>query len=395
MSKKTNLIRPVITQIIPALNNGGVERGTIETAQAISDVGWNPIVISAGGMLESQLKRAGAKHFTLPVNKKNPVSWQFTKIKLQKILKGENVDIVHVRSRVPAWVGLPVAKVLAIPTVSTIHGKFEAYNLLKRAYNKQMLKADEIIAISKFTQSVIERQFPKLLPNLSLNVIHRGVDTSVFNPINVTQQRIINEAERIGLPDGLPVVMLPARPSSWKGHLILLRALARLEHLKVAIVLLGAGDFNTGYAEMLEKTSVELGLGANVRITTSSRDMPAALMLADVVVMPSIHPEPFGRIAIEAQAMGRPVIAFDHGGARETIFEGKTGWLAQPNDIDSLSENLKTALSISKSKRNELSNLAQSSVKRRFSVRKMTNSTLEIYRKLLLKKGFSPLVLGK
>ena len=395
MSQKTNLIRPVIVQIIPALNNGGVERGTIETAQAISDVGWNPIVISSGGMLESQLKRAGAKHFTLPVNKKNPVSWQFTKIKLQKILKGENVDIVHVRSRVPAWVGLPVAKVLAIPTVSTIHGKFEAYNLLKRAYNKQMLKADEIIAISKFTKSVIERQFPKLLPNISLNVIHRGVDTSVFNPINVTQQRIINEAERIGLPDDLPVVMLPARPSSWKGHLILLRALARLEHLKVAIVLLGAGDFNTGYAEMLEKTSVELGLGANVRITTSSRDMPAALMLADVVVMPSIHPEPFGRIAIEAQAMGRPVIAFDHGGARETIFEGKTGWLAKPNDIDSLSENLKTALSISKSKRNELSDLAQSSVKRRFSVRKMTNSTLEIYRKLLLKKGFSPLVLGK
>ena len=395
MSQKTNLIRPVIAQIIPALNNGGVERGTIETAQAISDVGWNPIVISSGGMLESQLKRAGAKHFTLPVNKKNPVSWQFTKIKLQKILKGENVDIVHVRSRVPAWIGLPVAKVFDIPTVSTIHGKFEAYNLLKRAYNKQMLKADEIIAISKFTKSVIERQFPKLLPNISLNVIHRGVDTSVFNPINVTQQRIINEAERIGLPDDLPVVMLPARPSSWKGHLILLRAIARLEHLQVAIVLLGAGDFNTGYAEMLEKASVELGLGANVRITTSSRDMPAALMLADVVVMPSIHPEPFGRIAIEAQAMGRPVIAFDHGGARETILEGKTGWLAKPNDIDSLSENLKAALSISKSKRNELSNLAQSNVKRRFSVRKMTNSTLEIYRKLLLKRGFSPLVLGK
>lgn len=395
MSKKTNLIRPVIAQIIPALNNGGVERGTIETAQAISDIGWNPIVISSGGMLESQLKRAGAKHITLPVNKKNPVSWQFTKNKLRKILKSENVDIVHVRSRVPAWVGLPVAKVLDIPTVSTIHGKFEAYNLLKRAYNKQLLKADEIIAISKFTKSVIERQFPKLLPNISLNVIHRGVDTSVFNPTNVTQQRIINEAERIGLPDDLPVVMLPARPSSWKGHLILLRALARLEHLQVAIVLLGAGDFNTGYAEMLEKTSLELGLGANVRITTSSRDMPAALMLADVVVMPSIHPEPFGRIAIEAQAMGRPVIAFDHGGARETILEGKTGWLAKPNDIDSLSENLKTALSISKSKRNELSNLAQSSVKRRFSVRKMTNSTLEIYRKLLLKKGFSPLVLGK
>ena len=104
---------------------------------------------------------------------------------------------MHVRSRVPAWIGLPVAKVLDIPTVSTIHGKFEAYNLLKRAYNKQMLKADEIIAISKFTKSVIERQFPKLLPNISLNVIHRGVDTSVFNPINVTQQRLLMKQKEL------------------------------------------------------------------------------------------------------------------------------------------------------------------------------------------------------
>ena len=114
-----------------------------------------------------------------------------------------------------------------------------------------MLTADEIIAISQFTKSVIESQFPKSIENLSLNVIHRGVDITMFNPLNVTQQRIINEADRIGLPDDLPVVMLPARPTSWKGHVILLQALARLKHLDIACVLLGAGDTNSGYSEML------------------------------------------------------------------------------------------------------------------------------------------------
>ena len=395
MSQKNNLVQPVIAQIIPALNNGGVERGTIEIAKAISNAGWKSMVISSGGMLESQLGRAGAKHYNLPVNKKNPLSWIFTKKRLLKILRDENVDIVHVRSRVPAWIGLPVAKSLNIPTVATIHGKFEAKNLFKRLYNKKMLTADEIIAISQFTKSVIESQFPKLIENVSLNVIHRGVDTTMFNPLNVTQQRIINESDRIGLPDDLPVVMLPARPTSWKGHIILLRALACLKHLDIACVLLGAGDTNSGYFEMLEKKSVELGLGAHVRIATSTRDMPAALMLADVVAMPSIRPEPFGRVAIEAQAMGRPVVAFDHGGARETISAGKTGWLAEPNDVDSLAQALETALSLSQSDRDKLSTLAQSAVKRRFSVKKMTKSTLSVYRNLLLEKGFSSLVLGK
>ncbi len=395
MAQKTNLVRPVIAQIIPALHNGGVERGTIETAQAISDCGWKPIIISSGGILESQLKRVGAKHISLPVNQKNPLSWVFTKGKLRKILLDENIDIVHVRSRAPAWISLPIAKKLSIPTVSTIHGKFEATNLFKREYNKQMLKADEVIAISEFTKSVIERQFPKLLENLSLSVIHRGVDLSLFNPRNVTQQRIINEAERIGLPDNLPVVMLPARPTSWKGHIILLQALSKLEYLDVTVVLLGAGDSNIRFVETLEKKAVELGLGANVRIVTSTRDMPAALMLADVVVMPSVNPEPFGRIAIEAQAMGRPVVAFDHGGARETIVNGKTGWLAKPNDVKSLAQSLETALKISRVDRDRLSNAAQSLVKRKFGIRKMTKLTVEIYKRLLLKKGFSPLVLGK
>ncbi len=395
MSQKNNLVRPVIAQIIPALNNGGVERGTIETAKAISDVGWKSIVISSGGMLESHLSRAGAKHFNLPVDQKNPLSWIFTKKRLLAILKKENVDILHVRSRVPAWIGLPVAKLLNIPTVSTIHGKFEAVNFFKRLYNKKMLAADEIIAISQFTKSVIESQFPKSIENVSLNVIHRGVDTAIFNPINVTQQRIINEADRIGLPDDLPVVMLPARPASWKGHVILLQALACIKHQDIACVLLGAGDANSGYFEMLEKKSVELGLGAHVRIATSTRDMPAALMLADVVAMPSTRPEPFGRVAIEALAMGRPVVAFNHGGARETISAGKTGWLAEPNNVDSLAQSLETALSLSQSDRDKLSTLAQSSVKRRFSVKKMTKSTLAVYRNLLLEKGFSPLVLGK
>ncbi|MBT5798732.1 MAG: glycosyltransferase family 4 protein [Alphaproteobacteria bacterium] len=395
MSQKNNLVQPVIVQVLPSLNNGGVERGTIEISHAIHKAGWKSIVISSGGILEAQLKRTGAIHYTLPVHNKNPISWAVTRSKLKKILKEENADLVHVRSRMPAWIGLPVAKMLNIPTIATIHGKFEAQNIFKRFYNRKMLTADKIIAISEYTKSVIERQFPKLSEKISLNIVHRGVDTSLFNASNVTQQRIVNEADRIGLPDDLPVVMLPARPAKWKGHVILLEALSLLKHMEIACVLMGAGDSKNGYSEFLEKKSIELGLGAHVRISTSTRDMPAALMLADVVAMPSVMPEPFGRTSIEAQAMGRPVVAFDHGGARETIAVGKTGWLAEPNNVESLAMAIEKALNLSQLERDKLSTYAQSYVKRKFSVKKMTNSTLDIYKSLLLKKGFSPLVLGK
>jgi glycosyltransferase involved in cell wall biosynthesis len=218
-----------------------------------------------------------------------------------------------------------------------------------------------------------------------LSVIHRGVDTTVFEAGEVSQSRIIRFVNEIALPEDMPVVMLPARPSAWKGHEILLEALAQIKEMPFLCVFVGAADGRQSFIDGITKKGVELGLEGRFRLVSAVEDMPAALMVADVVVMPSVTPEPFGRVALEAQAMGRPVIAFDHGGASESIIHEKTGWLAKPNDVGDLGNCIKTALSLSASQRRALARDTRSHITSSFSTAKMCRDTIKIYARLLAK----------
>ena len=385
MTIRTSIIKPVIVQILPALNRGGVERGTVEVADAIVKNGWKSVVISNGGLLTSQLKRVGATVYEVPVHRKNPFLWGAARRQVKRILQQEGADIVHVRSRAPAWIVLPAANSLGIATVSTVHSKFAPTNIYKKIYNGKMLKADRVIAISHFVENEIFTHYGKSGVAEKLSVIHRGVDLGMFDPKAVNQQRIIAEADRLGLPDDKSIIMLPARATSWKGHEILIQALARLSDKDAILILLGIEDGPPAYAEKLRAMAVRYGLGGRVRIGAGSRDMPAALMLADVVAMPSIKPEPFGRVAIEALAMGRPVVAFRHGGAVESIDEGRTGWLADPLSVDSLAEALQTALSLTPRKRRALAKDARQQMTDQFSKDMMCERTLAVYKSLLKK----------
>ena len=383
MSEQHAITRPVIVQILPALNRGGVERGTVEIAKAIIDRGYKAVVISNGGLFETQLVRLGVTVHRLPVNSKNPFKWLFIRAQLATILRAEGADIVHVRSRAPAWIALPVAKRLSIPTVATIHSKFVPHNALKHLYNRKMLKADSVIAISAFIKSIIVKHYVKYRPADTVTVIHRGVDTAIFDPASVTQHRIIREAERLNLPEDGRVIMLPARPTSWKGHEILINAVAALNRPDVTLLLLGAGDGAPRFVTGLEQLARKTGLDGRLRIATGSDDMAAALMLADVIAMPSTVPEPFGRVAVEAGAMGRPVVAFNHGGAVESVLDGQTGWLAEPGDLSDLSRALVAALDLSRAKRAALAKKARAHIAKSFSKEKMCQKTLEIYDELL------------
>ena len=383
MPKHHSITRPVIVQILPALNRGGVERGTVEMAKAIIDRGYKAVVISNGGLLESQLIRMGVVVHRLPVHSKNPLKWPFIRSKLSDILRAEGADIVHVRSRAPAWIALPVAARLSMATVSTIHSKFAPKNAIKHLYNRKMLKADRVIAISEYIQSIIAKHFAQYKSEDDVTVIHRGVDTVVFDPASVTQQRIIREAERLNLPEEGSVVMLPARPTSWKGHEVLIRAVAALDRPDVTLLLVGAGDGPPRFVAGLEQLARKTGLDGRLRIATGSNDMPAAFMLADVIAMPSTVPEPFGRVAVEAGAMGRPVVAFNHGGAVESVLDGKTGWLAKPNDVDDLTSALTSALDLSQTERARLAKRARAHITKFFSKEKMCQKTMEIYDNLL------------
>ena len=385
MATRSSITKPVIEQILPALNRGGVERGTVEVADAIVKNGWKSVVISNGGLLTSQLKRVGATVYEVPVHRKNPFLWGSARRQVKRILQQEGADIVHVRSRAPAWIALPAANSLGIATVSTVHSKFAPANIFKKIYNGKMLKADRVIAISHFVENEIFTHYGKSGVAEKLSVIHRGVDLGMFDPKAVNQQRIIAEADRLGLPDDKSIIMLPARATSWKGHEILIQALAQLSDKDAILMLLGIEDGPPAYAEKLRTMAVRYGLGGRVRIGAGSRDMPAALMLADVVAMPSIKPEPFGRVAIEALAMGRPVVAFRHGGAVESIDEGRTGWLADPLSVDALAEALQTALSLTPRKRRALAKDARQQMTDQFSKDMMCERTLAVYKSLLKK----------
>ena len=385
MATRSSITKPVIVQILPALNRGGVERGTVEVADAIVKNGWKSVVISNGGLLTSQLKRVGATVYEVPVHRKNPFLWGSARRQIKRILQQEGADIVHVRSRAPAWIALPAANSLGIATVSTVHSKFAPANIFKKFYNGKMLKADRVIAISHFVENEIFTHYGKSGVAEKLSVIHRGVDLGMFDPKAVNQRRIIAEVDRLGLPDDKSIIMLPARATSWKGHEILIQALAQLPDKDAILMLLGIEDGPPAYAEKLLNMAVRYGLGGRVRIGAGSRDMPAALMLADVVAMPSIKPEPFGRVAIEALAMGRPVVAFRHGGAVESIDEGRTGWLADPLSVDSLAEALQTALNLTPRKRRALVKDARQQMTNQFSKDMMCKRTLAVYKSLLKK----------
>ena len=383
-SESQRMKQPVIVQILPALNLGGVERGTIEMARAIIEAGGKAVIISSGGQLVPQLQRIGAIHITLPVHVKNPLKWGGVRRQLRSHLKEHGADIVHVRSRVPAWLALPVAKKLGIATIATIHGKFRAQNIFKKIYNAKILSAQKLIAISDYVkQSILTQHKTEGLAD-KMTVIHRGVDSEYFNPANVTQARIINQAQILGLPDDRPVIMLPARPTAWKGHKILLDAVAKMNRFDITVVLLGIADDNSSFYEAMQRHVARLKIESLVRFAQKTNDMPASLMLADVVVMPSIEPEPFGRVAVEAQAMGRPIVAFAHGGAVESIIDRKTGYLAEPHNLDSLVEALDEALSLGPRKRRKWAEAAREHVTTHFTTKNMCDETLRLYDSLLL-----------
>ena len=375
--------QPVIVQILPALVSGGVERGTVEIAQAVQAAGGHAVVISNGGPLVRHIERCGGKHIVLQVNVKNPMRWPGLRRQLKLIFQVENADIVHVRSRVPAWLALTLAKSMGIATISTVHGRFTTVSFLKRRYNAKLLDAGQVIAISDYVHGLITSQYVGVEDRL--RVVHRGVDTDIFDPAAVSQVRIINFANAVALPEAVSVIMMPARSSSWKGHHILIDALAKLIDLNFVCLFVGASDGKPGFVRDITEYALARRLEGRFRLTPVVDDMPAALMVADVVVMPSISPEPFGRVALEAQAMGRPIVAFAHGGAVESIEHRKTGWLATPGDAESLAANIRAALSLEPQARKALAKHARAHIEAHFSTVKMCQETLKIYRRMLAK----------
>lgn len=375
--------RPTVLQVLPALHSGGVERGTIDVARHLVREGWGAVVASAGGPLERELRGIGATHVTLPLDRKNPFVVYGNVRRLQQVIRKHDVGLVHARSRAPAWAAYYAAKRRGVPFVTTVHGLHGGNDhWLKRRYNAIMTSGARVIAVSEHVGEAVQASFG--VPPERLRVIHRGVDLNEFDPEAVRGHRVAALAERWGIePDHRKVVLLPGRITRIKGHLLLLRAVARMQRQDFNVLLVGGHDANSGYVREVQALARASGLGERVRFAGVCDDMPAAYQLADVVVAPSIGPEAFGRVAVEAQAMGKPVIVTNIGGLPETIMPAATGWLVPPDDVDELAWALDLALDLDDEVRARVAARARDFVAAHFTAERMCRRTERVYRELI------------
>ncbi|HVC62950.1 MAG TPA: glycosyltransferase family 4 protein [Acetobacteraceae bacterium] len=373
--------KPVVLQVLPSLVTGGVERGTIEITQAVAEADGIALVASAGGPLAKAVLRAGGRHVTLPLDSKNPfVIWR-NAARLEALIRAENVTIVHARSRAPAWSAWLACRRTGAHFVTTYHGVYNEDLPFKRRYNAVMARGEIVITASRYVaEQIVARH---RVCRGRIRVIPRGVDPAVFDPAAVAPDRLARLAAAWRLPDGVPTVVLPGRLTAWKGQSVLLSAVARLARRDVCCVLAGSDQGRQRYSAQLVRQAERLGIAERVRLVGNCDDMPAALMLSDVVVHASVRPEAFGRVVIEAQAMGRPVIAADLGGPVETVRHGETGWRVPPGDPTALAAAIDAALALPEAERRGLGQRARQAVQRGYTVRAMQEATLDAYEALL------------
>ncbi|WP_431854384.1 glycosyltransferase family 4 protein [Azospirillum sp.] len=372
---------PVILQVLPNLVTGGAERGCIDVALALAEAGATPLVASEGGPMVRELDRAGIAHITLPLKSKNPLVIRRNAGRLEKIIRDFGVDIVHARSRAPAWSAWMAAQRTGARYMTTFHAPYNFSSGLKRWYNSVMARGERVIAISGFIRDHILKNYD--VDPAAVRLVHRCYDPAVFAPERVTTARLIQLATQWRLPEDRPVILLPGRLTRWKGQTVMIDALAKLGRKDVVCLLVGSDQGRSGYRQELEERARRAGLAGVVHITDHCSDMAAAYMLSTVVVSASREPEAFGRVIVEAQAMGKPVIVTSIGAWQETVLPGETAWVVPPDDADGLAKALDEALSMTAEQRAAIGAHAQAFVAERYTKQRMCADTLAVYAELL------------
>jgi glycosyltransferase involved in cell wall biosynthesis len=375
---------------VPSLNIGGAERTTVDMARAIVEAGGRAIVVSSGGRLQDELAAVGGEHIDMAVQSKNPIIMALNVEHLTRLITREKVALVHARSRAPAWSALAAARRTSRPFVTTYHSKVHESPRLKVFYNSVMARGDAVIANSAYTASRITRVHA---PDAArVFTVPRGIDVDRFNVDSVATARVDQLRARWGImPDGRTLFMLPARLTRWKGQGLAVEAAALLQKNETlrgtfSLLLVGDAQGRDAYVHELEQMIARGGLEDCVALTGPCDDMPAAYALADCVLSPSIEAEPFGRTAVEAQAMQCPVIASDSGGQRETVVSdgaSATGFAVTTNDAPALARAMEAVLALSLEERIAMGARGRANVMAHYSLAAMTAATLDIYARLL------------
>ena len=375
---------PVILQIVPSLDTGGAERTTIDIARALTQAGWSALVATRGGRLAPELADAGGELIRMRAESKSPrLIWENAGV-LARLIRKRNISLIHARSRAPAWSALLAARRCDILFVTTYHGIYQAKGPFKRWYNSVMAKGDVVIANSEWTAEHVRRTYaPKRLVTIA-----RGIDLKYFDPAKVDAYRVTALRARWHVRGDERLVLLPGRLSRWKGQLVLLGAIGLLQktgRLPAGVRVVIAGDAQTRdtYREDLKEAVARYELQGIAGIEDHIDDMAAAYCAADIVVSASTDPEAFGRVPPEAAAMGKPVIATDHGGARETVLNGESGVLVPPGDVTALLEALADMLARPQGELAAMGAKGRAHIVQNFSLQRMCERTLDVYRSLL------------
>lgn len=374
--------KPAILQVLPALMSGGVEREVLDIAESLAKSGYRSFVASSGGRLVTQLYQHGSRHFDLPLNTKNPMTIIKNAISLKNIVKLHDIDIIHAQSRGPAWSSYYASKLAKCHFITTIHGAHSITGSLKRSYNSVMTKGERVIAVSNFIAEYAKSNYK--FDHNKLQVVHCGTNIDKFNYENIDKKRIVEIARNLRIPTDKPIIMLPGRLSRSKGHLFLLEAIKLLPKNSVTCLFVGDDNGHLSYREELQRKINDYGLSNQVIIISNVSDMPAMYALSDIVACVSTKPEAFGLVSIEAQAMGRMVIACNMGGISETIIPNKTGWLIEPNNVEDLVYKITNILEMNLQERANYSKNARNHIENDFSLATMGKKIIDIYNEVVL-----------
>ncbi len=375
--------------MLPKLESGGVERGTIEITAAIRQAGMVPLVASAGGSMVPHVTHAGGQHINLPLHRKNPLVIFQNARRLAKLIRERQISLIHARSRAPAWAAYFAAKWTGIPLVTTFHGVYGLTGLGKKAYNRVMTYGARVIAISQYVREHLLEQY-QLDPG-RIRLIPRGVDFAVFGERHINSERLASLTRQWRLPDEhVPIIFCPGRISRIKGQHVLIAALAQLTDMDFLCIIAGKDEGHEDFRAELKAQIIASGLEGKVRLADATKAMNEAYQLSQLVVVSSSKPEAFGRIAIEAQAMGVAVVATDHGGARETIIPNETGYLVPPEDPTAMAEAIRYALTRDEATVRAMADFARRHVQRHFTSDQMKEKTIAVYREVLQLNELQP-----
>ena len=377
-----------VLQVIPRLGYGGAETGCYDLAHFLSEKDCKSYIVTSGGPLLKFIRKDKVKVIRLPVQSKNPIIILLNFIFLSFIILFLKINIVHARSRAPAWSCFFACILTGRKFITTFHGTYNFSNSIKKFYNSVMVRSDLVIAGSNFIFDHINKNYNHLLKSRRrVLVIFRGINIEYFSNSSVSNDKIDKLISNLNLNTGSFKILLPGRITRWKGQEMFIRSLHLLKtkygKKNFQGIILGDHQGRKVYFKKLISMVEKYDLKKNIYFFSAINEMPLIYYLTDVVVSASIEPEAFGRVAVEAQAMQKIILASDFGGSKETIIHGKTGFLFKNGSPESLAEHLNNIMEMDKDKLQSIGNEGRKNILLKFDVEKMCQSTFTEYKKLL------------